>query len=328
MGSHPLLTGYRSGSFHLETDLAPLVHMIKVMSLKLSEQARQRLAWMDAYRETENAAQVCRHFSIPLRTFWRWKRRYDPWDLKSLEDRKRGPRRSPRRTSWQIERAIITLKRAHPRWGKEKLALALARTGIHISGKTCWRVCRRHSLILKYRTRKRRAPKPRLNWAEVRVPGDLVEMDVKYVSHHGRRLYQYTLVDVVSRWRYADVYRSRDMATTVAFLEAARQTAGFPFRLLQTDNGGEFGRRVSTWCQEREIRHVFAHKARPIENGHVERSHRTDEEEFWSVGPFGVTFQDLRTRFAAYLNMYNTERPHWGLKGKTPVEALASYSLN
>ena len=59
------------GSFHIIDDLAPLVHMIKAMSLTLSPPARQRLAWMDAHRECGNAAKVCRHFSIAgTQPFW------------------------------------------------------------------------------------------------------------------------------------------------------------------------------------------------------------------------------------------------------------------
>lgn len=66
------------GSMHINEDLVPLMDMIKAFSLKLSADARQRLSWMDMYRECGNATQVSRHFGIPLRTFWRWYSRYDP----------------------------------------------------------------------------------------------------------------------------------------------------------------------------------------------------------------------------------------------------------
>ncbi|MGK5094815.1 DDE-type integrase/transposase/recombinase, partial [Deltaproteobacteria bacterium TL4] len=234
--------------------------MLKTMSLKLSEEARQRLAWMDAYRECGNGAQVVRHFSIPLRTFFRWKKRYDPWDLKSLENHSRRPRRFPRRTSWNNEKAVLELKRAHPRWGKEKLSLALRNQGIIISGKTCWKICKRHSLIVRYKTRKRRAPKPRVNLASIKLPGDLFQLDTKHVNLHGRKVYQYTIIDVVSKKRHADIYWHADMATTVKFLEATLKELLFSPKMIQTDNGAEFGRMVSQWCRSQGIRHVFSHK--------------------------------------------------------------------
>lgn len=312
------------GPFSINHDLAPLIHMIKALSLTLSPEARQRLMWMDRYRECANALQVCRHFGIAPATFWRWKRRYDPWDLSSLEERSRRPHHLRQKTPWEVERQVLALKRAHPRWGKEKLALILRASGTRISGKTCWKICTRHRLIIRYRTRKRRAPKPRVHWAEVRLPGDLWQMDTKYVSLHGRRVYQYTVIDVTSRKRYADLFSSKDMATTIRFLRAAAPVLGTA-KMVQTDNGSEFGRAVTTFLRTHGTRHVFSHKRRPQENAYVERSHRIDEEEFYSVGPSGSTLDELRKNFARYLTMYNTLRPHWGLGGRTPEQALHDY---
>ena len=49
--------------------------------------AKQRLKWMDYYRDHgENAALTCRYFGISRQTFYRWKRRYNPRDLTSLEE--------------------------------------------------------------------------------------------------------------------------------------------------------------------------------------------------------------------------------------------------
>ncbi len=318
---------FEQSSFHLEGDLGALIHMIKMMSLSLSPEARDRLRWMDAYRECGNAAMVCRRFGTPLRTFWRWRKRYDPWDLKSLESKSTRPRRSPGRTPFSIEQRVLGLKREHPRWGKEKIALMLKKEGTVLSGKTVWKILKRHERIVRYHTRKRKAPKPRGDWAKVRIPGDLVQMDTKHISLHGQKVYQYTLIDVVSRKRYLEAHRQADMKTTVQFLENALAHMP-PIAMVQTDNGSEFGRSVTAWLKAHRISHVFSHKRRPTENAYVERSHRTDEEEFYSTGNWGPTFLDLQRKLAACTNMYNSQRPHWGLGGKTPEEALASYSLS
>lgn len=316
----------RRSSFHIVTDLAPLVRMATIMSLVLSPRAKRRLAWMDEYRRMPNTAEVCRRFGIPLRTFWYWRKRYDPWDLVTLEDRSRRPHRSPRRTTRSVEHAVLALQREHPRWGVAKLRLVLARRGTTVSTMTYWRILKRHARIVPYRTRKHRPPKPRVNLAEVRLPGDLLQLDVKYGRDGvGHRVYQYTIIDVVTKWRHLEVHRHADMATTVRFLAIVLHIAPFSVRCIQTDNGGEFGRTVTAWLRSNGIRHVFSHKHRPQENAYVERSHRTDEEEFWSLGGHGTTFGDLRTALATYCRMYNEERPHWGLGGKTPAEALASY---
>jgi transposase InsO family protein len=316
------------GSFHVNRDLAPLVRMIKIMSRSVSAEARARLAWMDAYRESGNAALVCRRFAIPLRTFWRWRKRYDPWDLASLECRKRGPRKAPRRTPWDVERRILARRREHPQWGRAKLALLLEREGVQLSERTVGRVLSRHGRSVTYRTRKRRAPKPRVNLAEIRLPGDLLQVDTKYVSLGSRRMFQYTAIDAVSRWRHAWIHTEQDGDATIAFLASLKAAAPFALKAIQTDNGHEFQRKMDAWCRANGVRHVFTHKARPVENGRVERSHRTDEQEFWSAGGHGTTVFELRENFARYMAMYNSERPHWALGGKTPMEALATYSPN
>lgn len=299
--------------------------MINAFSLSLSRKAKERLAWMDRYRICGNAALVCRKFAIAECTFWRWKKRYNPWDLLTLEEKSRKPAHSPHATPWPVVQRILTLKHEHPRWGKEKAALFLKSEGMVISGKTVWKIWTRHSMVIRYRTRKRKAPKPRVDWTRVRLPGDLVQLDTKHISLHGRKLYQYTFIDVVSRWRYAKIHHAADMATTILFLNEALQTCGLKVSVIQTDNGSEFGKQVTNHLHIRKIQHVFSHKCRPQENAYVERSHRIDEEEFYSLGNLGVTVDDLRERFAAYMNMYNTVRPHWSLDGKTPTQVLTHY---
>lgn len=321
------LSPFLTSSFHLNSDLAPLMHMIKVFSRELSPDARQRLAWMDSYRACQNAAQVCRHFSIPLRTFWRWYTRFNPWDLSSLESKSRRPHHSPKKTSRLVENRVLTVKQLHPRWGKEKIALVMRNEDHTITGKTVWKILSRHTRIVRYHTRKRKSPKPRVNWAEIHAPGDLLQLDTKHIILPGRKVYQYTIIDVVTRERFADIYPKSDMATTMVFLTEAFTRLAFRPTMIQTDNGSEFGRSVSAWLRNQKIRHVFSHKRRPAENAYVERSHRTDEEEFYSMETLSANLTALKARFAQYLIMYNTERPHWGLDGKTPAQAVADYSL-
>jgi hypothetical protein len=64
-------------------------------------EAGVRLAWMDFYRRGRNVARTCRHFGISRQTFYRWQRRYDPYDLTTLEERSHCPRRR-RQPTWSF----------------------------------------------------------------------------------------------------------------------------------------------------------------------------------------------------------------------------------
>ena len=90
--------------------------------VELSRGARVRLAWMDFYRGVGNVARTCRHFGIRRQTFYRWQRRYDPYDLTTLEERSHCPRRRrPPTWSFLLEEKVLGLRLQFPRWGKDKL---------------------------------------------------------------------------------------------------------------------------------------------------------------------------------------------------------------
>ena len=59
--------------------------------VELSREARVRLAWMDFYRESHNAARTCRHFGISRQTFYTWRRRFGCFNLASLESGSHRP---------------------------------------------------------------------------------------------------------------------------------------------------------------------------------------------------------------------------------------------
>lgn len=89
---------------------------------ELSPSAKKRLKWMDYYRQCGNVLQTCRYFGIAPKTFYAWKKRYNPYHLESLEERSRRPKNTRK---WQVSRIqefrILSLRRQHIRYGKEKL---------------------------------------------------------------------------------------------------------------------------------------------------------------------------------------------------------------
>ena len=102
---------------------------------ELSREAQKRLQWFDHYQaQGRNAALTCRYFGISRETFYRWKRRYDPQALTTLENRSHRPHRR-RRPSWAAEQAerVRRLREQYPRWGKDKLAVLLRREGWAVS---------------------------------------------------------------------------------------------------------------------------------------------------------------------------------------------------
>ena len=111
---------------------------------KISAEGVKRLRWMDHYARNGNARLTCRHFNISAQTFYRWKNRFDPEDLTTLEAESRRPHhvRKPM-TPAAVEDAILELREKYPRWGKDKLVVLLRRRGITVSTSTVGRVLKR-----------------------------------------------------------------------------------------------------------------------------------------------------------------------------------------
>jgi len=78
----------------------------------ISKEAKQRLRWFDWYhRHGNNAELICVHFGISKRTFYKWKKRYLPWHLESLESHSRKPKRfRQKEIPWQIVEIVLILR--------------------------------------------------------------------------------------------------------------------------------------------------------------------------------------------------------------------------
>ena len=110
----------------------------------ISREAKKRLKRFDHYRKYGNGRLTCRYFGISPQTFYRWKNRFDPYDLTTLEDQSRKPHkvRQPQAPPGVVER-IQRLREQYPRWGKDKLAVLLKRESLEVSASTVGRVINR-----------------------------------------------------------------------------------------------------------------------------------------------------------------------------------------
>jgi transposase len=261
----------------------------------LSREAQQRLKWFDHYQSHgRKAALTCRYFGISRQTFYRWKRRYDPQNLRTLEDGSHRPhrRRHPTWTPEPVER-VRRRREQYPRWGKDKLAVLLRREGGRVSVSMVGRILthlRQRGVLsapLLFRVKRRRGTAGR-PWAlrkpsdyAVEQPGDLVQLDsMDLRPAPGVVLKQFTARDVVSRWDVIEVHRRATSSAATLFLETLQRRLPFPLRALQVDGGSEFAALFEHACQQRGVRLFVLPPRSPKLNGRVERANRTHTEEF------------------------------------------------
>lgn len=132
------------------------------------------------------------------------------------------------------------------------------------------------------------------------MPGELIQIDTKYLE--GRKRYQYTAIDVVSKWRVLKVYDKLNEKNSVDFVSLVLYKAkrkNILIQRIQTDNGKEFQSSLRAYLEQIGIKHQYTWIHTPDQNGVVERSHRTDEEEFYQEHDTppnyrGVKYQDCQ----------------------------------
>jgi len=306
---------------------------MKTMPNSTSE---EKLRWISPILSRDisikNMSTVC---PFSERTIKYWLSQYREYGEEGLVNRSTRPRTSPKDTSIREKERIIEL-RHETHLGALKLHYKLVKEGITVHERTIGKILRSEGLVRVYRSRK---AKPYKKPVSRLVPGELVEVDIKYVPGRvaGARYYQYTAIDCASRWRYLAIYESPSSTDAIRFLIELVKVAPFRIRAVKTDNGACFTNRYTGYlkstdtekpnlhyfdlkCNELTITHYLIDPGKPAQNGKVERSHRTDQEHFYDRNRF-VSVDELKEKLNVW-NKYYNELEHIALGGLTPNEML------
>lgn len=300
---------------------------------------------MDHFKKHGNARLTCRYFGISPQTFYRWKNRFDPYDLRTLEEESRRPLRvrQPQTSVWVVER-IQKLREQYPRWGKEKLAVLLRREAIEISGSSVGRVmCRlrargllvepenvRLAKLARKRRRKPRYAVRKPKGYRVEGPGDLVEVDTLQVRLCPNEIrFQFSARDVLIKFDGLKAYkRHTSTAAAADFLHYLRKKFPFRIKAIQIDGGSEFKDQFEEACKRKRILLFELPPRSPKLNGHVERANRTHREEFYEVYDVDLSIEEHNRQLQEHEYTYNYIRPHQALDYLTPYEYYCQWEKN
>ncbi|MDP2676522.1 MAG: DDE-type integrase/transposase/recombinase [bacterium] len=300
----------------------------------------ERLRWVlpIVHKEIKlvDVAKVCPYSK---RSLERWATVYKKGGVKALEPKSTARKTQENETPIRIKEHIIELRKQTKKCAL-KLHWQMKKEGLVVPARTIGEILKREGLVRKYRVKriKYKYLKAVLN------PGELVEVDVKYVpgSVAGRQYFQYTAIDRASRWRHLEIYDEQINHHSVLFLEEIIRRAPFMILAIKTDNHSTFTNyytgtnkrsdllvkslhALDARCRALEIKHYLIDPGKPAQNGTVERSHREDQEKLYDQHSF-TSEEDLRYYLRLW-NMYYNDLEHCGLNGKTPNEFLANYQL-
>lgn len=295
----------------------------------------ERLRWVKMVEESDlKLKEVIAIFPYNGRTLKRWLKEYRKHGESGLLPKSTAPKTQPKETPVRIKERVIEIRKQTKKCAL-KIHWQLQKEGIEIDERTIGKILKKEGLVRKYRVRK-------ITYKYIRAtrqPGELVEIDVKYVPGQvaGKRYFQYTAIDTASRWRYLRVFNEQSTSNSILFLQDVM--GRFPHKIfaIKSDNGSIFtnyyvgtNKRsdvtvktlhgLDIFCIQNNIIHYLIDPGKPAQNGTVERSHREDQEKFYEQNTFR-NFTDLEKKIKAWNNYYNNLE-HCGLNGKTPNEVL------
>ena len=302
-------------------------------------------ALKEIFYEHRSVAQVARRYGRNRSTIYRW---LEKWrELNNYPDFNNygRPRRLQGATfrlsslKWLVP-TLSSAPKVHPNALDERLVariiatklelgrsnlvvwLALQNENTEVSFSSVRRIVRRYKLqrVRLYGKKYWAKHNPRKPKAE--SPGDLVEVDTVFLMNHfgGRDLYITNIIDVHTRLAHSYVDYSYSQTSTANAVLAAQKEFGFKFKMVQCDNGREFGQRFKDILAKHNIPIRHTRVRQPNDNAHIERFNRTMRDE--SIGPYTArTLPEVTKSIQEYLIYYNYVRIHTTLR-MTPMQVL------
>jgi hypothetical protein len=277
-------------------------------------------------------AKAARRYGLSRFTIYAWR--------KNIEPVKHGPKVVSWQTAPETEALILQLKLA-TNYGPKRLKAELELAGEVVGEKAIRGVLERADQV-EHHTKKR-VKKHEKFYAP--YPGYRLQVDTKAVPNgadkRSAERYQFTAIDIVTKIRFLAVYDSLSNYNSIHFVREALafyEDVGIHVECVQTDNHSTFTnlylggnqkadhelRRVhplTRYLLGRGIEHKLSRPATPQHNGFVERSHRTDEEEFYRVvDVLRLDDDQLQAAMKRWQDEYNYLRLHSSLKYQSPMQ--------
>lgn len=305
--------------------------------------ARQKL--LEAVQQLGSIRAAARAFATSRNCVRKALRRFKQDGPAGLTDRSCRPHRCPRQTSPRLEALVLTARRRHG-YGPQRLHRdahvplppstirnILRRAGARPKRRRTWKGTRRRQYLWD--------SKDPLSFfqTDLKVIRDRKALPPDVYRHHekaGLPLYQWTAICVRTRMRFLAFSSEKTRANGLAFMTLVvlwLRSQGVHSRCVsfQTDWGEEFGGKSPRILAALD-RRIFApmgasllriRKGRTTDNAIVERSHRSDDEEFYA--PMLTRYPNTDAFLVGAFRWqcrWNLRRPHFGrhMYGQRPLD--------
>lgn len=279
---------------------------------------RLRAQAVEMVRSGKSVSLVARYFGYSKGTISKWCKKMPEGGAYLIPTKSSRPLSHPNQLSDEKVIKIIKYRKKYKRCS-EIVHRHLVNDGIKVSLSSVKRKLDQAGLI------KKRSPWKRLHLSckrpQVLAPGDLVMVDtIHLMVGKYKRIYVYTLIDVYSRWCYAEACDRINTRKSIEFLKKAKALSPFKFKCIQSDHGSEFSQHFS---ERIKIIHRHSRVRKPNDNSYLERFNRTLQEE--CLDKLETNVNIFNKELPRYLKYYNTKRLHLGINFKTPKDMIKCF---
>ena len=282
----------------------------------------------DWERDLYSMVELCERYGVSRKTGYKWVARYEREGPAGLGERSRAPHHCPHRIAADVAAAICAGRRQHPSWGPEKILHWLQRRHPELelpAPSTAGDLLARRGLVKK-RRRRRHYTHPGVVPPTTAHPNDLWTADFKGHFRTRDAIYCYPLTVADQHTRYLlgchGLLSTKGHGVRPVFDRPFREY-GLP-RAIRTDNGVPFATtgihglsQLNVWWIRLGIQHQRILPASPQQNGAHERMHRTLKAA--TARPPKAHLVAQQRAFNRFRVLYNDERPHQFLGGRTPA---------
>jgi len=308
----------------------------------ISPSAKERLEWLIFYYSigSQDATTTARYFGISRKTFYKWKSRFNPKVIQSLEEKSRAP---IKRRTWMVTKGEeVRIKKLRTdtkcKWGKAKLkVLYCQKYEADISTWKIERVIRKHRLYPDPKEHDKQTKKHKSASKKIRIhqarkqglTGPLWHVDTIIIWWYGQRRVIFTGLEDTSRLAFARVYANGTSTQAVDFLNRLVYLSHGNIKVIHHDNGGEFAKSFIPACKQLNIQQVYSRARTPKDNPQLERFNRTVQDEWLDYSEVGLDeITPANHDLTNWLVEYNYIRPHQALDYQTPLAYASTHFPN
>jgi putative transposase len=227
-----------------------------------------------------------------------------------------------------IREEIRQVARRHRRYGTPRVTWLLRRNGYTVNHKRVERLYALEGLqIPRKRGRKKYVPTGWCRPYEATRSNEIWAMDFVFdKTKHGVKMKFLNVIDEGCREcleiRVEKRMTGREVLET---LDELIQEYGNP-EYIRMDNGSEFiSKELRKWMYDHGIQPVYIEPGSPWQNGYIESFNGKFRDECLNQEIF-LSKTEAQVVVDWWRQVYNSERPHQSLKGRTPSEARLMWS--